>query len=72
MCARRCELGCEGCAATVGEDGTPNTGDESTCEDTCRRVEESGFVALNVECMQQATSCQAMDVCSQWQPEEHP
>ncbi len=71
-CARACThlraLKCPEGDPTLGEDRIPNTGDESTCEDTCRDVESSGYTTLNPRCVSTVASCADLFSCG-WSAE---
>lgn len=62
-CARLRALGCPEGNPTLGEDGKPNTGDESTCEQTCKDVESSGYTTINSKCVAEIKACGDIDRC---------
>jgi hypothetical protein len=67
-CARLRSLGCEEGKATLGEDGIPNTADDSTCEQTCNTVESSGYMTLNSRCAEKINACSELAGCG-WSAE---
>jgi hypothetical protein len=57
-CATACEhLGSLGCKAA-----TP-TAKGATCTEVCQNTESSGLVAWGVDCVVQASTCEAADAC---------
>ena len=66
-CAAACThlraLGCPEGKPTLGADGKPDTGDESTCEQTCIDVESSGYTSLNPLCVEHINACSDLPSC---------
>lgn len=71
-CAAACvhlrALSCPEGNTTLGADGKPDSGDESTCEQTCIDVEASGYTSLNPRCVEQIATCADLVSCGWTSP----
>lgn len=57
-----CEGVCERARALKCSWGNP-TAAGAQCSTVCQNIQESGFIAWNLNCRAHADSCDAMDVC---------
>lgn len=61
-CSHLRALGCAFGQPTLGRDGKPGTGDESTCEEVCENSARAGQ-PVNTQCLEQAKNCDEASGC---------